>query len=364
MRIVFIIDWQLYYTIELINALAKEHTVMLITREHNYEISSDINEVSIDDFLNDCLDNKVSYERLRYRRRDLRSFLEITRLYKKIKDFNPDILHLQQTTDWRIFLLAKLFGFSKTVLTMHDVINHPGKHTGLQSFLVKNMQKKVKSIIVHGDFLKKQLMAQSKILKDKIYVIPHGVYDIYKKWDDNQIEEEENTVLFFGRISEYKGIDTLIKAQPLITKEIKNAKVVIAGRGEDFTKYQQLIIDQSRFEIHNRFIPHKEIYKFFRRASIVVLPYREASQSGVVAIAYAFGKPVVVTNTGSLPEAIEDERTGLVVPANNPRLLAAAIIKMLKDINFRRFVSRNMLDKAKTDLSWEHIARLTIKAYL
>jgi len=196
-----------------------------------------------------------------------------------------------------------------------------------------------------------------------VNVIPHGAFTMFTKWDDHKVNEEENTILFFGRISRYKGIDTLIKIQPLIAKEIKNITIIIAGQGEEFTKYQRLIIDRGSFEIHNRFISHKEIYKFFRRASVVVLPYTEASQSGVLAIAYAFGKPVVATNVGSIPEVIEDGKTGFIVPANNPQLLADAILKILKDQELRNFMSRNALNKARTALSWDNIAKLTIDVY-
>ena len=85
MKIVFLIDWHIYYTTELVNALAKEHSVMLITRDHSYEISLKVDSLPLNDFLTECLDKRVIREKLFYRRSDPRSFFEINRVVKKIK---------------------------------------------------------------------------------------------------------------------------------------------------------------------------------------------------------------------------------------------------------------------------------------
>jgi len=362
MRIVLMIDWFLYYTIELANALAKEHEVMLITRDHNYEISSAENPVSLDDFLDECLDKNILREKIRYRRSNIRNILEIPRVYKRIKGFIPDVIHIQENTDWRIYLLAKFVGFSKTIFTIHDVSCHPGEKRGLQGYLSKKIRKNSKYIIVHGEYLKRQLVSESKHLKSKIHSIPHGSLAFYKKWDTPWLEEE-HAILFFGRIAPYKGIDILIKATPLIAKEIPDVKIIIAGTGEDFSKYNELITDKEHFEINNRFISNQEVSKFFRRASVVVLPYIEASQSGVVAVAYAFGKPVVVTNVGSVPEVVDEGRTGFVVPPNSSEALANALTKILKDNKLREQMGINALNKANNELSWKNIARQTITLY-
>ena len=330
MKIVLMIDWFLYYTVELANALSKEHQVMLITRDHNKEISSPDNPISLDDFLDDCLDRRIVREKLRYRLRDFKNFREVIRVYKKIKGFNPDVVHVQENSDWRILFIASLMGFDKVVLTVHDVVTHPGDIKNIMRILSRIFRKRVRRIIVHGNYLKEQMLSKSQKFKDKICVIPHGVFEIYKNWDDVSVEEEENTILFFGRFSQYKGIDVLIKAEPLLAEEIPNIKIILAGRGEDFGKYEDLIKDKHHFEIHNRFIANHEISQFFRRASLVVLPYKEASQSGVIPIAYVFGKPVVVSNVGSIPEVVEEGKTGLLVYPNRHEELAGAIIKILK----------------------------------
>lgn len=363
MKIVILIDWFIYYTVELANALSQEHDVMLVTRDHNYELSSSFEAISIDDFLDACLIKKVNREKLRYRQRSLKNFLEVIRVYKRVRSFRPDIIHIQENTDWRILLIAKMLGFEKAVLTVHDVQIHPGDPEGILKYFKSVLRKKVRKIIVHGQFLKKQLASNWRVPEDKIYILPHGAFSIYKKWDDPSIKEEAKTILFFGRISRYKGLDILIKAEPLITQHIPDAKIVIAGSGEDFGPYESLITNRSRFEIHNRFISHRDVPKFFRRASVVVLPYIEASQSGVVPIAYIFGKPVVVTNVGSIPEVVDEGKTGFIVPPNSPEDLSRAIIEILENHELRKTMSANALAKASTELSWNTIAQETAKIY-
>lgn len=362
MKILLIIDWFLYYTIELANALATEHEVMLITRDHSFEISSPDNPVNVDEFLDENLSQNIIREKLKYRQRNPINILEVPRLYKRIKNYRPDVIHVQENNDWRIYFLAKMYGFNRVVLTIHDVIKHPGESSGLRRYQ-KFMRFKAKKIIVHGNYLKDQLLLHSPEIKAMVYVIPHGAFSIYRNWDEGMIREEEKTILFFGRISRYKGIDTLIKAESVILGEIENVKIIIAGRGEDFEKYESLIRNKNRYEILNRFIPNAEVPGLFRRATVVVLPYTEASQSGVIPIAYVFGKPVVATNVGSLPEVVSEGLTGFIVPPNNPEKLGKAIIKILKDDVLRETMKKNALKMAETKLSWNTISKETVKVY-
>ena len=177
------------------------------------------------------------------------------------------------------------------------------------------------------------------------------------------MQEEQGTALFFGRISQYKGIDILIKSWKCVVARVPGSKLIIAGRGQDFTPYARMIGDAKGFEVHNRFIPHTEVPRFFRRASVVVLPYIEASQSGVVALAYAFGKPVVVTNVGSIPEVVEHGKTGLVVPPGDPYALAEALVTVLNAVELRWAMAKNISQEAEGELSWDSVARITTQVY-
>jgi glycosyltransferase involved in cell wall biosynthesis len=364
MRIVFLIDWFLYYTVELANALAEENDVLLVTRDHNFEISSPENPMELDEFMNTFLDRRVSWEKLRYRRRDHRNIAEIRRIWGKAKAFDPDVVHIQENKDWRILNLACMLGFQKTVLTIHDVVAHLGHPHQLIRYIKWITRWKARRIIVHGEYLKQCLMEKSKGLQRKIHVIPHGAFSIYNRFDDGTVFEEENSILFFGRVLEYKGLDVLVQSLSSILKKITNIKIIIAGKGEgDYRFYEERIHDKNFYEIHNRFIADSEVYKFFRRACVVVLPYVEASQSGIVPMAYAFGKPVVVTSVGSIPEVVADGQTGFVVPPRDPEALAEAIVRLMKDQKLRRSMGKKAKAKADTELSWESIAGKTKNVY-
>jgi glycosyltransferase involved in cell wall biosynthesis len=126
-------------------------------------------------------------------------------------------------------------------------------------------------------------------------------------------------------------LEYLIKAEPMVTEQVPDAKIIIAGTGENFKKYDKMMMNRDNFIVHNYRIPYKEGAELFQRCSLVVLPYIDASQTGVIPPAYGFKKPVIVTDVGSIPEIVDDGVTGFIVPPRNPEALAEAIVKLLKD---------------------------------
>jgi glycosyltransferase involved in cell wall biosynthesis len=160
----------------------------------------------------------------------------------------------------------------------------------------------------------------------------------------------------------YKGLEYLIAAQPEISREVSNAKIIIAGAG-DFTLYEGFIKDRSAFEIINQHIPDEDVALLFQQASVVVLPYIGGSQTGVVPIAYSFKKAVIVTDVGGLGEAVDDGINGLVVPPHDQDALAMAIVRLLKDEPLRKRMGEAGNKKAESELSWDKIADQTIVIY-
>lgn len=364
MRVAIILDWFLYYATELANALSREHEVMLITRDHNFEVSSRDSPMSLDEYLRLCVSPTVRTELLRYRRGDPRGLTEVLRLNRLIDEWGADVLHIQDTSDWRISVLAALSRRRRSVaLTIHDVETHPGDRRAMNSVMNRRLVTSAHGIVVHGDALRDQLRRRHPHWNGRVGVIPHGTFSLYRRWDDPSVAEEPGTVLFFGRISPYKGIETLIRAQPIVSTSVPGARFIIAGRGEDFSPYGRLIREHESFEIHNRFIATTEVAALFRRASVVVLPYREASQSGVVPIAYEFGKPVIVTRVGSLPEVVEHDVSGIVVDPGDAGQLAEAIISILADGERRGRLGAGARRMAESSLSWTKVAHDTAIFY-
>lgn len=363
MKIIIILDWFLYYSVELANALAHDHDVMLVTRDHNFEISSADVPTTLDSFLDNALDHKVQRLKLRYRRGAIANLTEVPRVLALLKSFSPDIVHVQETTDWRILFLLKMFSKKKRVLTIHDVVSHPGEENGFLGNISKLLRQSVGKIILHGEFLRQQLQQNDSDLAATIHVVPHGVLSIYKKWDVENVAEEDMTILFFGRLSKYKGLNILLEAHRQVLQILPQAKLVIAGKGESLPIDVIEEMQRQKMEIHHKFIANSEVFRFFRRAAVVVLPYTEASQSGVVPIAYSFGKPVVVTSVGSIPEVVKNGESGFVVPPNDPGALAEALVKIFGDNELRRTMGNKALVMAETELSWGAISKRTVEIY-
>jgi len=284
---------------------------------------------------------------------------------KKINSFNPDIVHLQGEHPWFNLILPFLKRRYPLVITVHDVVLHVGdsRSRKIPSFIHKLSVIYADQIIVHGEKLKKDMIERSNKSVSNVHVVPRGVNSIYRRFIKSKVKEEDHLILFFGRIWEYKGLRYLIEAEPLITEKVPTAKIVIAGKGENFRKYAKMMVHKEKFIIYNQFIPTGMVAELFQRASIVVLPYIEASQSGVVPLAYAFKKPVVVTDVGSIPEVVENGRTGYIVPPEDPKKLAEAIIDLLEDKEKRKKMGENGYKKTEEELSWDSIAVKTIEVY-
>jgi glycosyltransferase involved in cell wall biosynthesis len=138
---------------------------------------------------------------------------------------------------------------------------------------------------------------------------------------------------------------------------------VIAGQGEDFARYRQMMVHPDRFTVYNEFVPEHRCSELFQQASVVVLPYVEASQSGVIPMAYTFMKPVVATTVGGLPEMVEDGRTGYLVPPRDEHSLAAAVVRLLRNKPLRRQLGLNGKRKLDAECAPPVIAQQTFEVY-
>ena len=282
-------------------------------------------------------------------------------ILKAIASERPDVVHQVNWHLWMNLVLPAVPGLS-LVATAHDVEQHPGDRESMMSFQ-KWQWRRAARVIVHADAIKKLMVARHGIREDKIRVIPMGAFTLYRDWAEDAGREHGNTVLFFGRIWGYKGLRYLIEAEPLISARVPDVRIVIAGQGEPFGPYEAMMVHRDRFEVHNYDIPEEMVPRLFQEASVVALPYVEASQSGVAAVAFAFGRPVVATDVGGLPEMIDAGETGLLVPPRDAASLADAIVSLLLDRDKRERMQAKALEKARTQLSWASIAHATWQVY-
>jgi glycosyltransferase involved in cell wall biosynthesis len=137
----------------------------------------------------------------------------------------------------------------------------------------------------------------------------------------------------------------------------------VAGRGDDPRSLDALMGDPARYDIRHRFIEDREVAQLFLDADLVVLPYREASQSGVIPVAATFGKPVVVTDVGELRATVTRQGLGLVVPAGDPQSLADAIATMASNADLRRQCGDSALDWSDLATGPNFVGARTVEIY-
>jgi glycosyltransferase involved in cell wall biosynthesis len=289
------------------------------------------------------VDERVNFKLLDWpRHRSPRNFDFALRLTRSIHAMQPDVVHfLSETVVWLGLTVPVLRRYG-LVTTLHDISYHPGDHESRQvpRWFAEYVVARSDRIIVHGDSLRQEAARTFALARHRIAVLPHIALQRYRTIAEmnhlRPVQDGLVRILFFGRIYAYKGVDVLIRSIPTVTEHVANIRVVIAGAGGDMDTYRQLIVDPAVFEIRNAHIDDLTTAQLFTDADVVVLPYVEASQSGVLAIANAFGKPVIVTNVGELGHTVTDGVSGLVIPAGDEKALAQAILRLATDTALRQ----------------------------
>lgn len=254
----------------------------------------------------------------------------------------------------------------KRIYTVHDYLPHSGDKTG-SGYQYKFYMKVITSIRTnHFLLLSKKMMDEFvkyyKVSKDRCKYILFGYFDSYRRFQKSNIDEEPYTILFFGRISPYKGIEYLVEATKRASKRIPEIKTIIAGNGKFYFDISK-IIEDSHFEIYNQHINNDLLVEFINRCSIVVCPYTDATQSGVVMTAYAFNKPVIATDVGSFREYIINGETGIIVPPRNAEALAEAIKTLIGNRTLVDNMKENISRLKENEFSWEVAANNLINVY-
>jgi glycosyltransferase involved in cell wall biosynthesis len=303
------------------------------------------------------------------RHRSLRNIFLLRQLRRILDTQGPDVVHCLNADAVWLNLLFPLRRTYPIVTTVHDVTYHPGDHSSqkVPQIFRRWFIRRSDAIVVHGESLQQQAVRHYGLAADRVGVIPHVGLFRYRKLADEQAmrlhDDGTLKVLFFGRIYAYKGLQYLLQSEPLVRTALPHVRFVVAGQGEPFEKYRALIREGATLDIRNRQIPDTEVAQLFTDADIVVLPYVEASQSGIIPIAVTFGKPVIVTNVGELPGLVDQGGMGLVVPARDAGALADAIIRLGRDEELRRRLGQGALTMAATTLSHEAIGKRAIRWY-
>ena len=214
---------------------------------------------------------------------------------------------------------------------------------------------------MHGQRLASLLETQEWYRGQDVHVIPHGRLPYAASCAPLP---STPTILFFGRLEYYKGLDLLVEAAEIAAQHIPDLRVIVAGQGPDAPRCQALVRSPALFDWRLGFVPHGETASLFAEASVVVLPYRDASQSGVVPMAFANGRPVIATDVGSLSEAVHDGEDGLMVRDVSATAVAAAIVRIFTETALlTRLAAGATAAMSSGILAPEHIAELHMMAY-
>ncbi|MFC2171815.1 glycosyltransferase [Acidobacteriota bacterium] len=347
-----------HYTTMLYRALASRHEVALITLKRQYpgiffpgttQYDHGAESMKVDD--TPIIDTLNPFTWLR--------------AGVKIRSFAPDMTLFQWWMPFfgpsfgSIALFLRLFSRGRICFLCHNV--KPHQRTPLDRLFSWYGLRFADTFIVHSDEDMANLLKMRPGVRARKN--PHPTYDFFAAdGKPSQPDARKNlgldgpVILFFGFIKPYKGLMDLINAMPEIKKKTGAILLVVGEFYEDRILYDNAVArlgleDNVRFV--DKYVPNNEVPLYFSAADVAVLPYRSATQSGIVQIAFGMGLPCIVTRVGGLPEVVKDGVTGFTVPPNDPRALADAVTRFYEE-NSTQIMKKNIAEQA-SQFSWDRI---------
>lgn len=283
-----------------------------------------------------------------------------------LKKNQAKVVHMHfftfRTIDVLVIAMAKLFGLT-AIGTVHDVNSFDKK----SSIIIEQIcYKLLNGIIVHNK-TSCDILQRKQTVNKNISIIPHGNYLPFISPVDGKRETSGPfTILFFGQIKKVKGVDVLLRSIYNVKKRGHTVKLIIAGRAwkDDLSEYLNLINSLDLGDIVEtdfRYIPDEEVASFYDRSDLVVLPYKEIYQSGVLLLAMSYGKPVLCSDLPAFREIVEHGETGYLFRSEDSDDLASQIIYLLTSRNDLNTDKARKLIAEKFD--WTQIGTLTKNFY-
>jgi glycosyltransferase involved in cell wall biosynthesis len=252
------------------------------------------------------------------------------------------------------------------VLTAHGVLREEGLDRRLARGL-RSLLERMDAIVTLSEHGARRLRERAGVEERRLRVIPHGALDYLTRLPDEAPLPEDlagvegPVILCFGLIRQYKGVDVLLEA----FRSIEGAELWIVGRplGMSLDGLRKLAAAaRGRVRFVPEFVPDRELPAYFRRADLVVLPHRDAEQSGVLFAALAFGKAIVMSDVGGFAE-VAGHGAGRLVPPGDPAALRGEIESLLADPAARRRLASSARDAAAGPYSWDAVAEQTLALY-
>ncbi|MBI2257592.1 MAG: glycosyltransferase [Flavobacteriia bacterium] len=285
-----------------------------------------------------------------------------------VKKINPDLILSKY---WMTFFAPSLgFVLKKNkkavrISILDNVIPHEKRFfdNPFNRFFINNND----GFIVMTEKVKNDLLFYNP--KATYRLVPHPIYshfgekiDVKTARRQLKLNENKKTLLFFGLIRDYKGLDLLIECLSKLDDEYQ---LIIAGEVYgSFDKYEQLIEKHqlgNRIAMFNQYIPDNEVSVFFSACDVCILPYKSATQSGITGIATHFLTPIIATDVGGLKETITDKKTGLIIEKPEVQLLYESIIEFYSN-DYQSTMKKN-IEKLKEELTWEKFSIQIMNLY-
>jgi glycosyltransferase involved in cell wall biosynthesis len=289
-----------------------------------------------------------------------RSFLDILA-------FRPDVVHCHECPEYFTAGLMELLRLTSLprVLTVHDAIPHSEGGSGTNTSeerLRDRMRAGATHVTVHGQSCVADFARASPDYRGEVTSSMHGVLMVPSA-NSAPIQPVDGRILFFGRMWAYKGLDVFLDAIDLLSKRGVRHQAVIAGRGPEMTRFGARMADMASVNPIDTYVSAEDTSTLFQSAEIVALPYKDASQSGVLASAFGNHRPVVASATGGIPDVVTDGVNGLLVPPADAEALADALERVLTSRPLAASLTEGARQTAEGSLNWDHIAERLFTTY-
>lgn len=305
-----------------------------------------------------------TYDRKLFKDKGLRNFRIIRNAVRQLRKLNFDVVHFNGSSGFLLYFVPFFYRYPKA-WTLHDYKAHSGEGN-LRAWVINRLVARFNlKIVQHYNYLRKRLIADYHLNQHKVRTVYSGSLDVIKAFYPKEILNiPDSFILFFGRVSPYKGIDILIDAYSLLgDKARESCSLIVAGKGSlNFDMDQSA---QSKdLVVINRYITSGELAFLINKCQFVVVPYKDATHSAVIATAYAFNKPVIVSDVDGLDEVVFHQKTGLLVPPSNPYELSKAISMLMNDQKLLNTFSVNIAKLRESGfLAWDTITDHYVKLY-
>lgn len=287
--------------------------------------------------------------------------------YRQIRAWEPDVLIVRYWMSYFApslgYITRRMRKHCKVISILDNVVPHEQRFfdTPLTKYFLSGSDGSVTLCeAVSKDLLRLRPDAEFRVIQHPLY--SHFGERIPREEASRKLglDPKRKTILFFGLIRLYKGLDILLEA---FEKLPEDYQLIIAGEPYgSFDRYQKIIdriAKPERIHMSLKYIKDSEVSVFFSAADIAVLPYRSATQSGISSVAYHFEVPMIVTDVGGLKETVGDTGTGIVAPECTPQAIMHEIERYFAEPQLKQSFITN-IRKEKERLSWKSFSEQLI----